>query len=64
MAKAKVIELSDQELIDVVDRYEYLSTLLENKTIPAIQRLVKLDTEKTNIDTLVNVLTTTKDFLS
>lgn len=64
MAKAKVIELSDQELIDVVDRYEYLSTLLENKTIPAIQRLEKLDTEKTNIDTLVNELTTTKDFLS
>ena len=37
MAKAKVIELSDQELIDVVDRYEYLSTLLESKTIPTIQ---------------------------
>ncbi len=64
MAKAKVIELSEQELIDVVDRYEYLSTLLENKTIPTIQRLEKLDNEKTNIDTLVNELTTTKDFLS
>lgn len=63
MAKAKVIELSEQELIDVVDRYEYLSTLLENKTIPTIKRLEKLDTEKTNIDTLVNELTTTKDFL-
>ncbi|MCT7614045.1 hypothetical protein [Aliarcobacter butzleri] len=63
MAKAKVIELSDQELIDVVDRYEYLSTLLENKTIPAIQRLEKLENEKTNINTLVNELTTTKDFL-
>ena len=63
MAKAKVIELSDQELIDIVDRYEYLSTLLENKTIPTIQRLEKLDIEKTNIDTLVKELTSTKDFL-
>ena len=63
MAKAKVIELSDQELIDVVDRYEYLSTLLESKTIPTIQRLEKLDNEKPNIDTLVKELTSTKDFL-
>lgn len=64
MAKAKVIELSEQELIDVVDRYEYLSTLLENKTIPTIQKLEKLDNEKINIDTLVNELSTTKEFLS
>jgi hypothetical protein len=63
MAKAKVIELSDQELIDIVDRYEYLSTLLENKTIPTIQRLEKLDKEKSNIDILVKELNTTKDFL-
>lgn len=63
MAKAKVIELSDQELIDIVDRYEYLSTLLENKTIPTIQRLEKLDNEKSNIDILVKELNTTKDFL-
>lgn len=63
MAKAKVIELSDQELIDIVDRYEYLSTLLENKTIPTIQRLEKLDKEKSNIDDLIKELTTTKDFL-
>lgn len=63
MAKAKVIELSEQELIDVVDRYEYLSTLLESKTIPTIQRLEKLDNEKTNIDILVKELTSTKDFL-
>lgn len=63
MAKAKIIELSEQDLIDVVDRYEYLSTLLENKTIPSIQRLEKLDKEKPNIDDLINELTTTKDFL-
>lgn len=63
MAKAKVIELSDQELIDIVDRYEYLSTLLENKTIPTIQRLEKLDKEKSNIDILVKELNMTKDFL-
>ena len=63
MAKAKIIELSEQDLIDVVDRYEYLSTLLENKTIPSIQRLEKLDKEKPNIDNLISELTTTKDFL-
>lgn len=63
MAKAKVIELSEQELIDVVDRYEYLSTLLGNKILPATEKLEKLDKEKTNIDDLIKELTTTKDFL-
>ena len=63
MAKAKIIELSEQELIDVVDRYEYLSTLLGNKILPATEKLEKLDKEKTNIDDLIKELTTTKDFL-
>lgn len=63
MAKAKVIELSEQELIDVVDRYEYLSTLLGNKILPATEKLEKLDKEKINIDDLIKELTTTKDFL-
>ena len=64
MAKAKVIELSEQELIDVVDRFEYLSTLLNSKIIPNINRLEKLEQEKINIDTLVKELNSTKDFLS
>jgi hypothetical protein len=63
VAKAKIIELSEQELIDVVDRYEYLSTLLGNKILPATEKLEKLDKEKTNIDDLIKELTTTKDFL-
>ncbi len=63
MAKAKVIELSEQELIDVVDKYEYLSTLLGNKILPATEKLEKLDKEKINIDDLIKELTTTKDFL-
>ena len=64
MAKAKVIELSEQDLIDVVDRYEYLSTLLGNKILPATEKLEKLDKEKTNINNLIKELTTTKEFLS
>lgn len=64
MARAKVIELSEQELIDVVDRFEYLSTLLNSKIIPNINRLEKLEQEKINIDTLVKELNSTKDFLS
>lgn len=63
MAKAKVIELSEQELIDIVDRYEYLSTILEKKILPTTQRLEKLDAEKLNIELLVKELTSTKDFL-
>ncbi len=49
MARAKVIELSEQELIDVVDRFEYLSTLLNSKIIPNINRLEKLEQERINI---------------
>lgn len=64
MSKAKVIELSDLELIDIVDRYEYLSTLLNSKITPNINRLEKLEQEKINIDTLVKELNSTKDFLS
>ena len=64
MARAKVIELSEQELIDVVDRFEYLSTLLNSKITPNINRLEKLEQEKINIDTLVKELNSTKDFLS
>lgn len=64
MAKAKVIELSEQELIDIVDRFEYLSTFLNSKIIPNINRLEKLEQEKINIDTLVKELNSTKDFLS
>ena len=64
MARAKVIELSEQELIDIVDRYEYLSTLLNSKITPNINRLEKLEQEKINIDTLVKELNSTKDFLS
>ena len=63
MAKAKVIELSEQELIDVVDRYEYLSTLLNSKITPNINRLEKLENEKINIDILLKELTSTKEFL-
>lgn len=63
MAKAKVIELSEQELIDIVDRYDYLSTILEKKVLPATERLEKLDKEKINIDILVKELNTTKNFL-
>ena len=63
MAKAKVIELSEQELIDIVDRYEYLSTLLNSKITPNINRLEKLENEKINIDILVKELTSTKEFL-
>ena len=50
MARAKVIELSEQELIDVVDRFEYLSTLLNSKITPNINRLEKLEQEKININ--------------
>ena len=64
MARAKVIELSEQELIDVVDRFEYLSTLLNSKITPNINRLGKLEQEKINIDVLVKELNSTKDFLS
>ncbi|MGH2279719.1 hypothetical protein ACRCD7_11335 [Aliarcobacter sp. ERUVET-7] len=63
MSKAKVIELSDLELIDIVDRYEYLSTLLNSKITPNINRLEKLENEKINIDILVKELTSTKEFL-
>lgn len=63
MAKAKVIELSEQELIDIVDRYEYLSTLLNSKITPNINRLEKLENEKINIDILLKELTSTKEFL-
>ena len=63
MAKAKVIELSEQELIDVVDRFEYLSTLLNSKITPNINRLEKLEQEKINIDILLKELTSTKEFL-
>ena len=64
MAKAKVIELSEQELIDIVDRYEYLSTLLNSKITPNINRLEKLENERINIDVLVKELTSTKEFLA
>lgn len=63
MARAKVIELSEQELIDIVDRYEYLSTLLNSKITPNINRLEKLENEKINIDILLKELTSTKEFL-
>ena len=63
MARAKVIELSEQELIDVVDRFEYLSTLLNSKITPNINRLEKLEQEKINIDVLVKELNSTKEFL-
>jgi hypothetical protein len=63
VAKAKVIELSEQELIDIVDRYEYLSTLLNSKITPNINRLEKLENEKINIDILLKELTSTKEFL-
>ena len=63
MSKAKVIELSEQELIDIVDRYEYLSTLLNSKITPNINRLEKLENEKINIDILLKELTSTKEFL-
>ncbi len=63
MARAKVIELSEQELIDIVDRYEYLSTLLNSKITPNINRLEKLEQERINIDVLVKELTSTKEFL-
>ena len=46
MARAKVIELSEQELIDIVDRYEYLSTLLNSKITPNINRLEKLESQE------------------
>ena len=63
MARAKVIELSEQELIDIVDRYEYLSTLLNSKITPNINRLEQLENERINIDVLVKELTSTKEFL-
>ena len=63
MSKAKVIKLSEQELIDIVDRYEYLSTLLNSKITPNINRLEQLENEKINIDILLKELTSTKEFL-
>ena len=48
-----ILAMSDQELIDVVDRYEYLSTLLETKTIPTIQRLEKFNSLQVLIATVL-----------
>lgn len=53
-AKAKSILVSDTQLVDILDKYEYLMLHLNTKIEPTITKMIALQKELHNIDRLLD----------
>ncbi|MFX4232659.1 hypothetical protein ACOL24_02245 [Aliarcobacter butzleri] len=52
--KSKGILVSDTQLIDIIDKYEFLMLHLNTQITPTINRMIQLQKEVQNLDVILN----------
>ena len=53
-AKAKRILVSDTQLVDIIDKYEFLMFNLNTQITPTVNKMIELQKELQDIDVLLN----------
>ncbi|MCT7645396.1 hypothetical protein [Aliarcobacter butzleri] len=62
--KSKGILISDTQLIDIIDKYEFLMLHLNTQITPTINRMIQLQKEVQNLDVILNKTKDTNEILT